>query len=85
MMCSFMQLATFQFELKLQKCIRMGITIFKIPLGRYIVGYTSPNENFEYSYCIYLSEDLITTSKIQAFDILECLPEPTINRPLFTQ
>ena len=24
-----MLLATFQFELKLQKCIRMGITIFK--------------------------------------------------------
>ena len=72
-----MRLATLQFEIKLQKCIRMGITIFKnFHLGRYIVGYTfgnhvlqlrsrvavkltfrpyirqytSPNENFEYSY-----------------------------------
>ena len=26
----FMQLVKLQFELKLQKCIRMGITIFKI-------------------------------------------------------
>ena len=25
-----MRLATLQFEMKLQKCIRMGITIFKI-------------------------------------------------------
>ena len=30
MTCGFMQLATLQFEWKLQKCIRMGITIFKI-------------------------------------------------------
>ena len=30
MTCSFMRLAPLQFELKLQKCIRMGITIFKI-------------------------------------------------------
>ena len=33
MMCGFMQLATLQFERKLQKCIRMGITIFKISFG----------------------------------------------------
>ena len=86
MTCGFMWLATLQFELKLQKCIRMGITIFKIFIwgdissdipseimySRYTVGnfvlrrrmsgavkqnfrpyirrYTSPNENFEYSY-----------------------------------
>ena len=30
MMCGFMQLATLQFERKLQKCIRMGITILKL-------------------------------------------------------
>ena len=30
MMCSFMRLGTLQFETKVQKCIRMGITIFKI-------------------------------------------------------
>ena len=29
-MCGFIRLATLQFELKLQKCIRIGITIFKI-------------------------------------------------------
>ena len=30
MMCGIMRLATLQFETKLQKYIRMGITIFKI-------------------------------------------------------
>ena len=30
MTCSFMRLATLHFDTKLQKCIRMGITIFKI-------------------------------------------------------
>ena len=76
MTCGFMRLATLQFELKLQKCIRMGITIFKISFGevyrriyvrksRFTVSsrvavklnfrpnirrYSSPNENFEYSY-----------------------------------
>ena len=30
MMCGFMGLATLQFETNLQKCIRMGITIFKL-------------------------------------------------------
>ena len=30
MTCSFMRLATLQFEMGLHKCIRMGITIFKI-------------------------------------------------------
>ena len=30
MTCCFMRLARLQFEMKLQKCIRMGITIFKI-------------------------------------------------------
>ena len=29
MTCNFMQLPTLQFESKLQKCIRMGITILK--------------------------------------------------------
>ena len=29
-MCGFMQLARLKFEWRLQKCIRMGITIFKI-------------------------------------------------------
>ena len=34
MTCGFMRLATLQFETKLQKCIRMGITlIFKISFG----------------------------------------------------
>ena len=34
-----MLLATLQFEMKLQKCITMGITIYKIVhLGSYIVG-----------------------------------------------
>ena len=76
MTCGFMRLATLQFERKLQKCIRMGINIFKISFGEvyrriyipkssftaplaghvkcdfrpYIPQYTSPNENFEYSY-----------------------------------
>ena len=30
MTCGFMRLATLQFEAKLQKCVIMGITIFKI-------------------------------------------------------
>ena len=30
MTCHIMQHATLQFETKLQKCIRMGITIFKV-------------------------------------------------------
>ena len=39
-----MRLATFQFESKLQKCIKMGITIFKIFIFfRYIIGYTFGN------------------------------------------
>ena len=33
MTCGFMWLATLQFELKQQKCIRMGKTIFKIWVG----------------------------------------------------
>ena len=71
------RLPRLQLGTKLQKCIRVGITIFKFfHLGRYIVRYTfgnhvlrlsssvavklnfrpyirrytSPNENFEYSY-----------------------------------
>ena len=27
--CGFMRLATLQYEMRLQKCIRMGITVFK--------------------------------------------------------
>ena len=64
-MCSFLRPATLQFEMKLQKCIRMGITIFKIFIGgglsvirSEIMFYgsawqwwnASPSENFEYSY-----------------------------------
>ena len=30
MKCSFMWISTFQYEIKLQKCIRIGMTIFKI-------------------------------------------------------
>ena len=30
MMCGFMRLATLQYKTKIQKCIRMGIIIFKI-------------------------------------------------------
>ena len=33
MTCSFMRVARLQFETRLQKCIRMGITIFKIFVG----------------------------------------------------
>ena len=33
MTCSFMWLAMLQFETKLQKCMRSGITIFKILIG----------------------------------------------------
>ena len=33
MTCGFMQLATLQFEKRLQKCIRIDITIFKIFIG----------------------------------------------------
>ena len=33
MMCDFMQLAMLQFEMRLQKCIRMGINIFKFSSG----------------------------------------------------
>ena len=89
MLLDDMLLATLQFERKLQKCIRMGITIFKIfHLGRYIVGYTlgnhvlrlrsrlpaklnfrlyirrytSPNENFEYSYPL---NDMIQLIQLQ--------------------
>ena len=73
MMCGLMRLATLQFETKLHKSIRMGMTTFKIsiwggisldirldilseiPFSKinfrpYIRRYTSPNENFEYSY-----------------------------------
>ena len=40
-MCGFTQLATLQFERKLQKCIKIGKTIFKIGFGevyRWIYG-----------------------------------------------
>ena len=63
-MCGFMWLIALQFETKLLKCIRMGITIFKFSFGEvyrscvavklnlrpYIRQYTSPNESFEFSY-----------------------------------
>ena len=45
MTCCITRLAKLQFEPKLQKCIRMGITIFKIFIwrSRYIFGYTFGN------------------------------------------
>ena len=33
MICDFMRFAALQFEAKLQKCIRMGIIIFKLFIG----------------------------------------------------
>ena len=60
MACSFMQLAMLQFETRLQKCIKMWINVIRIFIWShvtvrlnfrpYIQRYTSPNENFEYSY-----------------------------------
>ena len=61
-MCGFMLLATVKFETKLQKCIRIGITIFKIfiwggisldirsEITFYGYAHASQNKNFEYSY-----------------------------------
>ena len=46
MMCSFMRLAMLQFEKRLQKCIRMGITIFKI----FIWGGISSNIRLEITF-----------------------------------
>ena len=47
MICSFMRLATLQFETKLPRCIRMGITIFKF--------------SFREVYClIYVRKPLFT-------------------------
>ena len=40
MTCSFMGLTTLQFEMRLQKCIRMGITIFNI----FIWGHISSSD-----------------------------------------
>ena len=66
MMWGFMRLAVLQFATKLQKCIRMGITIFKIFIWGGISSdicseitfygsiWASPNENFEYSYTLIL-------------------------------
>ena len=67
MSCGIMRLATFLFETKLKKSIRMEITIFTFfHQGRYIAGYTfgnhvlrlrrytSPNEKFEYRYPLNL-------------------------------
>ena len=55
-----MRPATLQFETRLQKCIRIGITIFKIfiwggissdiRLEIMFYGDTLANENFEYGY-----------------------------------
>ena len=50
MKIGFMRLATLQFDTKLQKCIRMGITLFKIimwggissDIGLEITFYGSP-------------------------------------------
>ena len=78
-------LQCFNLSEKLQKCIRMGITIFKIfNLGRYMVEYTvgnhvlrlrsclaikqnfrpytSPNDNFEYSYPLILCSNPLIPS-----------------------
>ena len=49
----FMRLSTLRLESKLQKCIRIGIPIFKIYiLGRYIVGYTFGNHVLRLSSCV---------------------------------
>ena len=89
-----MRLALLQFETKLQKYIRMGITIFKFsfgevnrriyvwksgftsPLARHrktkfltvypsITRYTSPIENFDYSYPLILSYDIVSGSDLK--------------------
>ena len=82
-MCDFMQLATLQFEMKLQKCIRMGITTFNqnfiwirisddINFGLKIQRYASQNENFEYSYPLIVLLLLLRENKIMfTVDVLK--------------
>ena len=52
MTCGFMRLAMLQFEMKLQKYIIMGITIFKIFIwGWYIIGYMFRNHVLRLRSC----------------------------------
>ena len=108
MTCGFMRLATLQFEMKLQGCIRMGITIFKIfilggissdislgimfygsasvavklILRLYIRQYTSPNENFEYSYPLICC--MCTAKEQISLCIYEVLSVPLFFTPFLT-
>ena len=51
-MWGFMQLAMLQFEKKLQKCIRMGITVVKIFIwGGIIIRYMSRNHDLHLCSC----------------------------------
>ena len=54
MTCGFMQLGMLQFERKLQKCIRMGIALFKIYVGEVYHWIYVRKSRFEYSYPLIL-------------------------------
>ena len=59
MTCGFMQLAMLQFETKLQKCIRMGITIFKIFIWGGILSDIHSEITFYGSACASYDEHMM--------------------------
>ena len=57
MSCGFMRLATLQCETRLQKCIRMEITIFKIFIWGGINGYTFGNQMKKFAHNAQMTPD----------------------------